>query len=344
MLRSTQPDRRPELDGPTTVSIAAPVWLGSAAGISIVTSALPGEYLAGALVVLMLSGGEALEAYAVWSASSLLEALARRMPSVAHRRSGDQLGTIATPVAVGITLAAWAASGDATRFLAVLVIATPCPLLIAIPVAIISAISLSACRGIIVQDPAALERIDTCRTAIFDKTGTLTYGRPRFIRVDSSPGFTEPEVLRLVASLERYSKHPLALAIVDAAHERNLSLLDASEAREPPGAGLSGTVGTRSVQVTSRSHLVAAEPDLESEIPSFAGGMECVVTIDGRYAGVLTFRDQPRPEGASFIHHLRPSHRFDRVLIVSGDRESEVRYRADQVGIAEAYASRTPEE
>ena len=262
------------------------------AGISIVTSVLLGEYLAGSLVVLMLSGGEALEAYAVRSASSVLEALARRMPSLAHRkldgnvadvplddvaigdtllvfpheicpvdgavikghgvmdesyltgepymmsktpgsevlsgaingetaftiragklavdsrfakimqvmrasaqrrprlrRLGDQLGAFYTPLAVALALGAWWASGDATRFLAVLVVATPCPLLIAIPVAIIGSISLAARRGIIIKDPAVLERIDTCHTAIFDKTGTLTYGQPRLTELIPCPGF-----------------------------------------------------------------------------------------------------------------------------------------------------------
>ena len=101
-----------------------------------------------------------------------------------------------------------------------LVAATPCPLLIAIPVAIIGAISLSARRGIIIKDPAVLEKIDTCRTAIFDKTGTLTYGKPKLTAAVPAPGFTEKEVLGLVASLERYSKHPLAEAIMEAAREQ----------------------------------------------------------------------------------------------------------------------------
>ena len=395
----------------------------------------------------MLSGGEALEAYAVRSASSVLEALARRMPSLAHRRKdgqivdvpldeiavtetlvifpheicpvdgtvveghgamdesyltgepyvmskipgssvlsgaingeaaltiradklavdsryakimevmrvseqsrprlrriGDQLGAFYTPVAVAIALVAWAASGEVIRFLAVLVIATPCPLLIAIPVAIIGAISLAARRGIVIKDPAVLEKIDTCRTAIFDKTGTLTYGQPKLTQVVSSLGFTEDEVLTLVASLERYSKHPLGLAVLEAARRKGLSLLDASEIKEPPGEGLRGTVGTRKIQVTSRKKLVAQQPQMEKDIPPFVGGMECAIAIDGRYAATFRFRDQPRAEGAPFIHHLAPKHLFDRVLIVSGDRESEVRYLAEQVGIEEVHASQSPEQ
>ena len=125
------------------------------------------------------------------------------------RRLGDQLGAIYTPVAVALALAAWAISGDSVRFLAVLVVATPCPLLIAIPVAIIGSVSLSAKRGIIIKDPAVLEQIDACRTAIFDKTGTLTYGQPHLTEIVTAPGIESDDVLVKVASLERYSRHPL---------------------------------------------------------------------------------------------------------------------------------------
>ncbi len=508
------------------------------AGISIVTSVLLGlssesqgeadcqYYLAGSLVVLMLSGGEALESFAVRSASSVLRALARRMPSLAHRRCrgmptaavgmppltdvsldegqkpgfsekpgfsqvldvsldevtvgdtlvvfpheicpvdgtvieghgvmdesyltgepyvmsktpgsevlsgsingetaltiradkrtadsryakimqvmraselhrprlrrlGDELGAFYTPLAVAIALAAWLVSGQAVRFLAVLVVATPCPLLIAIPVAIIGSISLAARRGIIIKDPAVLEKIDTCRTAIFDKTGTLTYGQPKLTEV-LTPGvngdtllpslklsepaasarvvtnladaagsdsprkvspFTPKEILTLVASLERYSKHPLAGAILEAArvgqvsnlsHEKEeITLLDASAVSERPGEGLRGTIANRVIQVTNRKKLVAQHPELEKDLPDTAWGLECVILIDGHYAATFRFRDQPRAEGASFVNHLGPKHQFDRVLLVSGDRESEVRYLAEQVGIHEIYAGQAPEQ
>jgi heavy metal translocating P-type ATPase len=417
------------------------------AGLSILTSVLLHEYLAGSLVVLMLSGGEALEAYAVRSASSVLEALARRMPSVAHRkqdgrlsdiplaeiaigdtlvvlphdicpvdgtvleghgvmdesyltgepyvmsktpgsevlsgaingdtaltiradklavdsryakimqvmraseqrrprlrRLGDQLGAYYTPVAVALALAAWAVSGDAVRFLAVLVVATPCPLLIAIPVAIIGSVSLAARRGIIIKDPAVLEKIDTCRVAIFDKTGTLTYGQPKLTEILVSPGFADKDVLAQVASLEQYSKHPLAGAVLDAAREAGVVLREVSAISERPGEGLRGSVAGRTVQVTSRKKLLAQRPELAGTLPEQSGGLECVVLIDGGYAATLRFRDTPRAEGASFIHHLKPRHGFERVLLVSGDRESEVRYLADQVGIREVYAGQSPEQ
>src|SRR5947208_2761781 len=122
------------------------------------------------------------------------------------RRLGDQLGAIYTPVAVALALLAWALSGEAVRFLAVLVVATPCPLLIAIPVAIIGSISLCARRAIIIKNPVALEQISLCRIAIFDKTGTLTYGEPKVTEQLIASGFAEEEVMRIVASLERYSR------------------------------------------------------------------------------------------------------------------------------------------
>ncbi len=417
------------------------------AGLSIVTSVLLGEYLAGTLVVLMLSGGEALENYAVRNAASALDALARRMPSRAHRqrggdlidvtlddvvvgdelvvlpheicpvdgvvvaghgamdesyltgepyvisktpgaavlsgavnggaaltiraercavdsryakimevmreserrrprlrRLGDQLGAVYTPVAVALAASAWIVSGDPVRFLAVLVVATPCPLLIAIPVAIIGSISLAARRGLIVKDPAALERIATCRVVIFDKTGTLTYGRPGLTGVITAPGVRQPDVLSLVASLEQYSKHPLAGAVIDAAREAGAALHEAAEVHERPGEGLTGLVAGRAVGVTSRARAIADVPEIAAQVPESTGGMECVVLIDGRYGATFRFRDEPRRDSPRFVRHLAVRHRFARVLLVSGDRESEVRHLADAVGIGDLYAGRTPEQ
>jgi P-type E1-E2 ATPase len=315
------------------------------AGLSIVTAFFLEEYLAGALVVLMLSGGTALEDFAMRRASSVLDALAKRMPQIAHRRTdrgvqeiharevqvgdevvilphelcpvdgiviegrssmdesyltgepyklpktpgcevisgainaegvlvvraarkavesryakimmvmdetrqrsprmrrlADRLGALYTPLAVLIALAAWYASHDSTRFLAVLVVATPCPLIIAIPVAIIGAISWCARRGIIIKDPIALERGHTCDILITDKTGTLTIGEPALVSIQA-PGMTEQEVLRITAGLEQYSKHPLAQPVIDAAKARGIVVPEASSVSEKPGEGLSGQIG-----------------------------------------------------------------------------------------------------
>ena len=185
----------------------------------------------------------------------VMRAAEERRPRL--RRLGDQLGAFYTPLAVGLALLAWGLSGDVHRFLAVLVVATPCPLLIAIPVAIIGSISLAARRGIIIRDPSVLERIETCRTAIFDKTGTLTYGQPALTEIIPGKGISVDEALSLIGSLERYSKHPLASAILAATRERKVSLEGVSEVHELPGHGLTGVVGGRRVRVTSRSKLAA---------------------------------------------------------------------------------------
>ncbi len=433
------------------------------AGVSIVTSILLGEYLAGVLVVLMLSGGAALESRAVSRAGDVLNALAKRMPTLAHRktasgltdialssvaigdviivlphetcpvdgqvvsgrgtmdesyltgepyrmskapgshvlsgaingqaameirtervvgdsryakimdvlksseerrpqlrRMADSLGALYTPVAIAIAAAAWFVSSSPTRFLAVLVVATPCPLLIAIPVAIIGAVSLAAKRGIVIRDPAILERLDTCRTAIFDKTGTLTYGTPHLTEIITVGSLKRQNILAIAASLETYSKHPLATAVVQAAAAESLKLLDVEELAEKPGQGLTGRVqkGTghseardvhgdgsqiHRVAITSRQKLMHLDPQGVAALPSAAGGLECVVVVDGRTEALLRFRDSPRADGITFIRHLSPSHGLSRVMLVSGDRASEVQWLADVVGIKEVHAGISPE-
>ncbi len=260
------------------------------------------------------------------------------------RRLGDRLGAWYTPVALAVAGLAWAASGDPVRFLAVLVVATPCPLLIAIPVAVIGAISVAARRGVVVRDPAVLETLPTCTVAIFDKTGTLTYGRPALVEWVPLGPHPAADVLRWTASLERYSRHPLAAAVVDAADRDRLQLPEAAEVSERPGQGLSGLVEGRAVRVTGRPKLLAHAPELAAGLPPAAGGLECVVLVDERPAAVARFRDRPRDDGQAFVAHLGRRHGFTRVLLVSGDRESEVRYLADAVGITEVHAEQSPEQ
>jgi heavy metal translocating P-type ATPase len=413
------------------------------AAVSIVAATLLQEYLAGAIVVLMLSGGETLERYAVAEATAVLRALAGRLPTRAHRRGpggledigvaditvgdaivvlpheicpvdgevveghgamdesyltgepfqiskgpgaavlsgaingdaalvlratkvaadsryarimqvmqeaeqrrpalrrlGDQLGAWYTPLAVAIGGAAWWGSGDPVRFLSVVVVATPCPLLIAIPVAIIGAISTSARRGVIVKDPAALEQLTLCRTMILDKTGTLTYGRPELSAEIYGEGFSRERVLPVVAACERYSRHPLADPIQAAATRAGYALPEVEWIREQPGGGLAARVGEGTLLITSRARA-AAQVTLP---PAPDSGLECVVLMDGRFAASLRFSDVPRSESRGFIGHLSPRHGFTRVLIVSGDREQEVRRLADAVAITEVHAEASPEE
>lgn len=417
------------------------------AAMALGTSVALGEYLAGVLIIIMLASGQSLEQFAMRRASSVLMALAQRMPSIAHRkrgqhsediaiadiqigdlivlhphetcpvdglvveghggmdesyltgepyrvskapganvlsgaingeavmiiqaqklaadsryakimevmqdaqqrrpnlrRIGDQIGAVFAPLAFALAVGSWWVTGDIMRFLAVLVVATPCPLLIAIPVTVISAISLAAKRGIIIKDPLVLERLPTCRTAIFDKTGTLTYGQPELVEILAAQGFTPDFILQHAASLERYSKHPLAGALLKAAQKAHLILLEANSISEKPGQGLSGTIGEHSIRVTHRRKLLEANPHLATSLPPAEAGLECIILVNENYAATLRFRDTPRSDGKPFISHLAPSHAFERVMLVSGDREIEVEYLAKQLGITETYASQTPEQ
>jgi len=264
------------------------------------------------------------------------------------RRLGDQIGALFAPIALIAALAVWYVTGDATRFLSVLVIATPCPLLIAIPITIISAISMAAKHAIIIKDPTVLERLPTCRTAIFDKTGTFTYGEPHLTDILVEPGFTPEGLLQQAASLERYSKHPLASAILQAAQKKGLPLLEAAHISEKPGVGLSGTVGKNKIQITHRKKLLVLHPELEtkleSKLPPSSTGLECIILSNGQYAATLRFHDIPRVDSESFINHLVPAHQFNKIMLVSGDRESEVQYFATLFYFSEVYASQTPEQ
>ncbi|MBC7469274.1 MAG: HAD-IC family P-type ATPase, partial [Ramlibacter sp.] len=175
-------------------------------------------------------------------------------------------------------------------------------------------------------------------------TGTLTYGDPTLTDQLIAPGFDRREVLTLVASLERYSKHPLAGAIIAAAQADGLELPEATEVNEQPGQGLHGEVSGHHLLITSRGKLAAQQVAGTDALAPPGGGLECVIVIDSRYAAVFRFRDAPRSESRSFVSHLGPKHQFARVLLVSGDRASEVNYLAEQVGITEIFAEQSPEQ
>lgn len=417
------------------------------AALAIVVGVYLGQYLAVTIVMLMLATGQMLESYALRRASSVLLALAERMPSMVHlkndtqieesplekvkigdhiviyphetcpvdgvviqghgsmdesyltgepylvsktpgasvisgaingeemlviraeklpqdsryarimkvmeeseqrrphlRRLGDQLGAIFAPLTLIIAGLTFYLTDDPVRFLAVLVIATPCPLLIAIPITLISAISLAARKGIIIKDPVVLERLPTCKTAIFDKTGTLTYGQAELTEVVPLPGFSEEGVIQEVASIERFSKHPLATAVVKAAQKSHLELLDVEKINEVPGKGLMGYLEGKIIQITSRQKLTQKLQDQVATLPPPRPGMECIVLINDQLAAVFYFRDTLRLEGQSFIAHLAPIHYFKKIMVVSGDRASEVNHIANELGITEVYASQSPEQ
>lgn len=261
------------------------------------------------------------------------------------RRLADQMGAIFAPLALLFAFVVWFLSRDPERFLAVLVIATPCPLLIAIPVTIISAISLASKKGIIIKDPLILERLPTCRTAIFDKTGTLTYGKAELYEIQIiSPSISEEEILKLAGSIEQYSKHPLAQAVQKAIEIRGLDLPIVSHVSEIPGKGIYGEVLNKKIQITDRKAFLSLYNDKQNVLPTIKQGLECLVLMDDELLAIFHFRDTLRYEGTPFISHLAPMHNFKKVMIVSGDRLSEVQYLAEKLGITEALANQTPEQ
>jgi len=138
--------------------------------------------------------------------------------------------------------------------------------------------------------------------------------------------------------------HPLGRAIVAEAEVRGLHLQPASQVSEPPGQGLRGTVSGHQIRITSRGELASQEVSGAEQLPPIAGGLECVVVIDDQFAATFRFRDAPRAEGRSFIQHLGPKHQFGHIMIVSGDRESEVNYLGEQVGVSEIHAEQSPEQ
>lgn len=413
--------------------------------ISIASAIAFKEYWVAAIVILMLSGGKTLEEYATHRASSVLGALAKRMPQIAHRiasanevldvsiesvavgetlllyphelcpvdglvtvgtgtmdesyltgepfliakapgasvlsgaingdavltiratrvaadsryakiievlhasektrpnirRLGDRLGSWYTPIAIAIAALSWIISGDPDRFLAVLVIATPCPLLLAIPVAIIGAISVGARRGIVIKDPSILEKLDSCRTLIVDKTGTLTYGRPTLTEIVCVGQWQRRSLLQLAASLERFSKHPLGSAVLRAAGDEQISLFNPLDVFESPGLGLSGHIDGHIVMLTGRGKLTTR---LLKQLSNFERGLECVVLIDGELAGLMRFHDEPRSESKPFLSHVESHHGIEKVILLSGDRPSEVALFAAGMGITEVYGGRSPED
>jgi heavy metal translocating P-type ATPase len=259
----------------------------------------------------------------------------------AIRRLADRLGAIYTPIAVLIALAGWLFSGQPERFLAVLVIATPCPLLLAIPTTIIGAISLSAKRGIVIKKPVVLEQVGDVRTMFFDKTGTLTHGEPVVTDIVCFSGSTTKEVLSLSSSLEQYSKHPLAGAVLRAAEEQDIPLQNVENISENPGEGLRGSVRGKNVLVTGRRKL---KSELASMLPASVSGMECIVIVDEQLLGLIRFNDRPRKESKPFIRHLKPKHHVRHLMILSGDRDIEVQHLAQIVGIDDVRSSLAPEQ
>ena len=274
------------------------------------------------------------------------QAQTQRAPFV---RMADRYAGFFLPATLLVAGTAWALSGDPVRALAVVVVATPCPLILAAPIALVSGLSRAARAGVIVKGAGAIETLGAARTVLFDKTGTLTVGTPE-VREIRTRGSSEPgELLRLAASVDRLSAHVLGEALVAAAEEAALELTVPTDVEEEPGQGIEGTVDGRRVAVGSRAFMWArGVPDEElvsTQLTTTQGSGEAhvVVAVDGHVAGVIVMADELRPEADRIVERLR-SEGVRHVAMISGDRRSVAERVGRALGIDRVYAEQSPEE
>jgi heavy metal translocating P-type ATPase len=428
------------------------VGVDAIALVAMAAALVLGEYLAGAVVGLMLAGGNALEDYAAGRARRELSTLVARAPRIAHRRRGDLVeevpveqllvgdqvvvrggevvpvdGIVASaeavldesaltgeplpvsckrgapvrsgsanageafelratrpasesayaaivrlvrqaesqkapfvrmadryaavflPVTLAVAGLAWGLSGDPVRALAVLVVATPCPLILAAPVAILAGVSRAARAGVIVKGGAAVEQLGEAQTVVLDKTGTLTLGLPEIERLVIFDGLDPDETLRLAASLDQLSAHSLAEALVHGAQRRGLALSFPEAVEEGPGQGAEGIVDGRRVAVGSAAWLRARGyevPDgavarLDAE--NGAGSGKVLVGVEGRLAAAVILADHLRPDARGLVDGLREAG-ISYVAMATGDRAAVAEEIGREVGVDRVYADQTPEE
>lgn len=257
-------------------------------------------------------------------------------------RLADRFAVPFTAVSLVLAGAAWTISGDSTRFAEVLVLATPCPLLIAAPVAFLGGLSRAAKSGVIMKSGTVIEQLARLRSAAFDKTGTLTRGRPDLVAVRPADGFAARELLQLAASAEQYSSHVFAESIRRAATERGLDLLAATDAAEVATNGVTAVVDGRTVVVGKPAYVASIAPDT---IRAALGPGEAAayVAVDGRFAGAIVLADDPRPESPAVVSWLR-ANGIEHITMLTGDARPTAESIARQVGIDDVRAELLPPE
>lgn len=265
------------------------------------------------------------------------EAQESKAPTV---RLADRFAVPFTLVSLLIAGIAWWIAGDPLRFAQVLVLATPCPLLIAAPVAFLGGLSRSAKEGVIVKGGGVIEQLARVRSAAFDKTGTLTQGRPELIEVRAAGGVDADEVLRLAASAEQYSSHVLAEGVRRAAVDRGLRLAPAAHAEEIATNGVTATIEGSVVVVGKPAYVASLAPDTRrTELAS--GQLAAYVAIDGRFAGALVLADAVRPDAAAVVEGLR-QRGIERIVMLTGDADATAAAIAAPLGVNEVHAELLP--
>lgn len=264
------------------------------------------------------------------------------------QRLADRYAVWFTPFTIAVCIVTFAVTQDSIRVLAVLVVATPCPLILATPVAIIGGVNRAARRQVILRTGAALEQLGTVEVAIFDKTGTLTVGTPHVKHVFAAAGYTANQVLALAAAVERGSNHLLARTVVRSAEEAGIDPDLADDVIEEPGRGVEGRVNGNYVVVGALSLVEQrAQRDLSTEVHALLNGqrdgLHAYVLVDNRIGGVLEFADPLRPDLGTFFHELRGLG-ITRSVLLSGDRTANTLAVARQLGVTEAYGDLLPEQ
>jgi len=258
-------------------------------------------------------------------------------------RLADRYSVPFTVISFVIAGAAWAISGESIRFLEVLVVATPCPLILAAPIAVISGMSRSAKHGIIMKTGSALERLAQAKTFAFDKTGTLTRGELSVDRVTTYNKHPKDEVLQLAAGLESSSNHVVARAIVAKATQQKLAIKKAKHVKEIPGQGVRALVGGKDVLVGRASLLEAEGVELHQAAASTVQQTAVFVAIDGLLAGVITLHDEVRAETPATIQRLFASG-AQNILMVTGDNHTTAQTIAAKIGITDVVAEALPKD
>ncbi|MDO5034137.1 MAG: heavy metal translocating P-type ATPase [Actinomycetaceae bacterium] len=254
-------------------------------------------------------------------------------------RLADRIAVPFTLIAFAIAAFAYWMSGDPVRIAEVLVVATPCPLLIAAPVAFLGGMNRSAKEGIIIKDSGTLEALSKIKTVALDKTGTLTFGHPELSRIHVASGIDARELTAMVAAVESHSSHTLAGALVEAAKQLGVEIPQASNVTETTGKGVSGEVNGHLVEVGSSKWL-----GVEDEAPKVQSGQIVVsARVDGAWAGSFALEDTLRPDAALAVQSFK-DYGAEHVMMITGDGEQTAQKMANRVGITEVHSSLLPEQ
>lgn len=326
------------------LSDAATVDESSLTGESIPVERVAGEIIPSGVV----NGSTAIQLRAQATAeASQYQQIVRLVAEAAGSKArvvrlADRYAVPFTLFALALAATAWIVSGDPVRFAEVLVVATPCPLLIAAPVAFMAGMSRSAKAGIIVKGSSTLEQLSRIRTVAADKTGTLTQGTPELQRVHVNGAFDPDEMLQLAASAEVYSSHVLAESVVKAAKNADLALIPAEHAEEYATNGVHARVGSRDVRV-GKSAWIEQHCTGFAPVPIEAGELAVHVAVDGVAVGAIIMRDHVRASSPQAIRDLEALG-VERIVMITGDTSATASFIAQQLGITEVHAQCSPQD